>query len=62
MATRRKNISQKAPIVGSQFLVYDLNRLIFGSIHLKSMMIIFCQPKISSSHVCEEDFNDQKNL
>ena len=47
-----KNISQKAPIVGSQFYVYDLNRLICGSIHFKSMMINFCQPKISSSHMC----------
>ena len=52
MVTRRKNISQKAPIVGSQFYVYDLNRLICGSIHFKSMMINFCQPKISSSHMC----------
>ena len=46
-----KNISQKAPIVGSQFYVYDLNRLICGSIPFKSMMINFRQPKISSSQV-----------
>ena len=51
MVTRRKNISQKAPIVGSQFYVYDLDRLIFGSIHFKSMMINFRQPKSSSSHM-----------
>ena len=47
-----KNISQKAPIVGSQFQVNDLKRLIFGSIHFKSRMINFRQPKNSSSHVC----------
>ena len=52
MSTGRKNISQKAPIVGSQFEVFDLNRLICGSIHFKSMMINFRQPQISSSHVC----------
>ena len=52
MVTGRKNISEKAPIVGSQFKVYDLNRIICGSIPFKSMMINFRQPKSSSSHVC----------
>ena len=50
--TRRKHISQKAPIVGSQFQVYDLTRLISGAIPFKSMMINFCQPEISSTHMC----------
>ena len=54
MVTRRKNISQKAPIVGSQFKVYDLNRIICGSNPFKSMMINFRQPKSSSSHVWAE--------
>ena len=62
MVTRRKNISQKAPIVGSQFYVYDLNRLICGSIHFKSIMINFCQPKISSSHMCAVRFLDGVEL
>ena len=57
MVTRGKNISQKAPIVGSQFYVYDLNRLICGSIPFKSMMINFRQPKISSSHVCRGEIS-----
>ena len=54
MVTRRRKFFSKSPNCWQSVLSYDLNGLIFGSIHFKSWMINFRQPKISSIHVCTD--------